>query len=105
MYIRLLYVLSDCSGQQKVSAKVRTKVFSVNDSIFLFDDDVEDGSIKNNIKNDSKNNTTNNMKNNSKDKSKNNSRNNIKNKNKNKNKNKMHVQLSVLSEKNQIFFI
>ena len=64
MYIRFLYVLSDCSGQQKVSAKVRTKVFSVNDSIFLFNDDVEDGSIKNNIKNDSKNNTANDIKNN-----------------------------------------
>ena len=64
MYIRLLYVLSDCSGQQKVSTKVRRKVFSVNDSIFLFNDDVEDGSIKNNIKNDSKNNTTNDIKNN-----------------------------------------
>ena len=64
MYIRFLYVLSDCSSQQKVSAKVRTKVFSVNDSIFLFNDDVEDGSIKNNIKNDSKNNTANDIKNN-----------------------------------------
>ena len=85
MYIRFLYVLSDCSGQQKVSAKVRTKVFSVNEGIFLFDDDVEDGSIKNNSKNNMKNNV------------KNNSKNNI--------KNKMHVELSVLSEKNQIFFI
>ena len=75
--MRFLYVLSDCSSQQKVSAKVRTKVFSVNDSIFLFNDDVEDGSIKNNSKNNSKNNI----------------------------KNKMHVELSVLSEKNQIFFI
>ena len=85
MYIRFLYVLSDCSGQQKVSAKVRTKVFSVDDSIFLFNDHVEDGSIKNNSKNNMKNNV------------KNNSKNNI--------KNKMHVELSVLSEKNQIFFI
>ena len=53
--MRFLYVLSDCSGQQKVSTKVRTKVLSVNDSIFLFDDDVEDGSIKNNSKNKNKN--------------------------------------------------
>ena len=75
--MRFLYVLSDCSSPQKVSAKVRTKVFSVNDSIFLFNDDVEDGSIKNNSKNNSKNNI----------------------------KNKMNVELSVLSEKNQIFFI
>ena len=56
MCIRFLYVLSDCSSQQKVSAKVRTKGFSVDDSIFLFDDDVEDGSIKNNSKIDIKNN-------------------------------------------------
>ena len=97
MYIRLLYVLSDCSGQQKVSAKVRTKVFSVDDSILLFDDDVEDGSIRNNIKNDSKNNLMNNININLKNNSKNNS--------KNKNKNKIHGELSIFSETNQIFFI
>ena len=78
MYIRLLYVLSDCSGQQKVSAKVRTKVFSVNDSIFLFNDHVEDDSIKNNIKNDSKNNIKNDSKNNTANDIKNNLMNNVK---------------------------